>query len=158
MTARKSVVEGFSLLEVLVAMLLLSLALLGLARLQTYSLQTTNSAYYRTQATALANDMIERIRLNPGATYKSSIVPNLTNCGAVTLCTTDCDANDLAIRDMYTVQCGSGGEAGAYFLLPTGALRVSGNKVTVEWRESDQPDDAGENDPDRHRVTLEFRR
>lgn len=56
--------NGFTLLEVLVAMLVLSIGLLGLAGLMASSLRNNHSAYYRTQATWLAYDVIDRMRVN----------------------------------------------------------------------------------------------
>jgi type IV pilus assembly protein PilV len=53
-----------TLIEVLIALLVLSLGLLGLAGLQTVSLQYNTSAYYRTQATALTNGLADRMRSN----------------------------------------------------------------------------------------------
>ena len=57
--------SGFTLIEVLIAMLVLALGLLGLAGLQANSLANNQSAYQRTQATLLAYDMADRIRANP---------------------------------------------------------------------------------------------
>ena len=56
--------EGFTLLEVLVAVLVLSVGLLGLAGLQTAGLRQNHSAYLRSQATQLAYDIIDRMRSN----------------------------------------------------------------------------------------------
>ncbi len=56
---------GFTLIEVLIAVLLLAGGLLGLAALQATSLRNNQSAYYRSQATQLAYDMADRIRANP---------------------------------------------------------------------------------------------
>jgi type IV pilus assembly protein PilV len=56
--------KGFTLLEVLVAMLVLSIGLLGLAGLMASSLRNNHSAYYRSQATWLAYDVIDRMRTN----------------------------------------------------------------------------------------------
>lgn len=55
---------GFTLLEVLVAMLVLSIGLLGLAGLMAASLKNSHSAYYRTQATWMAYDALDRMRAN----------------------------------------------------------------------------------------------
>jgi len=55
---------GFSLLEVLVALLVTSVGLLGLAALQLVSLKQNHGAYLRSQATFLAHDMVERMRSN----------------------------------------------------------------------------------------------
>lgn len=56
--------RGITLLEVLIALVILSIGLLGLAGLQTISLQFNTSAYYRTQATALAYGLADRMRSN----------------------------------------------------------------------------------------------
>lgn len=56
--------RGFTLLEVLVALLILSVGLLGIAELQLTSLRSNYSAYLRSQATILAYDILERIRAN----------------------------------------------------------------------------------------------
>lgn len=56
--------NGYGLIEVLVAVLVLAIGLLGLAGLQTQSLRFNNEAYFRTQATILAMDMADRLRAN----------------------------------------------------------------------------------------------
>jgi type IV pilus assembly protein PilV len=53
-----------SLLEVLVAIVVLALGLLGLAALQMTSLKGGHGAYLRSQAAQLAYDMSDRIRAN----------------------------------------------------------------------------------------------
>lgn len=55
---------GYGLVEVLVAVLILSFGLLGMAGLQTASLRNTHSASQRLGATSLAYDIIERMRAN----------------------------------------------------------------------------------------------
>lgn len=55
---------GFTLLEVLIAVLVLSIGLLGLAGLQITSLKFNHSAYMRTSATNLAYEMADRMRVN----------------------------------------------------------------------------------------------
>lgn len=58
---------GFSLMEVLIAMLVLAVGLLGVAALQANALKTNQSAYLRTQATFLAYDILDRMRANRAA-------------------------------------------------------------------------------------------
>lgn len=55
---------GATLIEVLVAMMVLAIGLLGLAGLQATSIQSNHSAYYRSQATLLASDLADRMRAN----------------------------------------------------------------------------------------------
>ena len=56
--------NGFTLLEVLIALLIFSLGLMGLAGLLVVSVQTNHSAYLRTQASFLAQTMADRMRAN----------------------------------------------------------------------------------------------
>jgi type IV pilus assembly protein PilV len=59
--------RGLTLVEILIALVILSVGLLGLAGLQTLSLKFNTSAYYRTQATQLAYDIADRMRANRAA-------------------------------------------------------------------------------------------
>lgn len=56
--------KGVGLIEVLVAVFILAGGLLGLAALQTQSLRYSHESYLRTQASILAADMIDRLRVN----------------------------------------------------------------------------------------------
>jgi type IV pilus assembly protein PilV len=56
--------RGFTLIEVLVAIIVLAIGLLGLAGLQLTSLKAADSAYFRSQATLLADDILDRMRSN----------------------------------------------------------------------------------------------
>ena len=58
---------GFTLLEVLVALTILSIGLLGLASMLTKGMRFNHQAYVRTQATYIAYDLIDRIRANRDA-------------------------------------------------------------------------------------------
>lgn len=64
MLGRKQYSRGVTLIEVLVSVIILAFGLLGLAGLQSVGLRSNNSAIYRTQATYLAQDMIDRMRVN----------------------------------------------------------------------------------------------
>jgi len=68
--------KGVGLVEVLVALLILSTALLALVSLQTRSLQFNHGAYMRSQANIFAYDIIERIRIN-NPTPNANVNPNL---------------------------------------------------------------------------------
>lgn len=56
--------QGVSLIEILVSVIVLAFGLLGLAGLQAHSLQNNNNAILRTQAMYLAQDIIDRMRVN----------------------------------------------------------------------------------------------
>lgn len=57
-------VSGVTLIEVLVAVLVLSLGLLGYAALLAFSLKANQSANFRTQATVMAYEVLDMIRAN----------------------------------------------------------------------------------------------
>ena len=63
--------QGFTLLEVLIALLVLSIGLLGLAALQTTGLRSNEMASMRTTSTMLAYDISERMRANSRGTIDS---------------------------------------------------------------------------------------
>ena len=56
--------DGFTLVEAMVALLVLSVGVIGAAALHGQSLAAGRTAIYRSQAVSLASDMAERIRLN----------------------------------------------------------------------------------------------
>ena len=58
---------GFTLIEVLVAAVVLAIGLLGLAALHSLSMQANHNAYLRSQATNLTYDIADRMRANRAA-------------------------------------------------------------------------------------------
>lgn len=74
MATRSRADDGFTLVEVLVAWLVLSMGLLGLAALQLESLRASRAALLHTQAAILVADMADRIRANrePADAYDCS--------------------------------------------------------------------------------------
>lgn len=59
--------RGFTLLEILIALVILSIGLLGVAGMQYASLRANHHAYLRSQATFLAYDIVDRMRANMAA-------------------------------------------------------------------------------------------
>lgn len=90
---------GFTLIEVLVAMLILAAGLLGLAGLQASGLRQNQNATFRSQATASAYDLADRIRANSGqiGTYLAPAAALNGNCLAVA---GNCPALQMANHDM----------------------------------------------------------
>ena len=58
--------QGFSLLEVLIAVLVIAFGLLGMAALQLKTVQNSHSAFQRTLASVIAMDASERLWINLG--------------------------------------------------------------------------------------------
>lgn len=88
--------HGFTLLEVMVALVIFSIGMLGLAGLQAVSLQNNQSAYNRTLATMLAYDLADRVRNNASINYASVTATN-NNCTAATA---NCSPSQMAADDM----------------------------------------------------------
>ena len=66
--------RGFSLVEVLVALIVLSVGLLGIAAMYVETLRANRDALVRTQAISLASDLADRIRSNrlPADNYEGT--------------------------------------------------------------------------------------
>ncbi len=99
--------SGFTLLEVLITLIILSVGLLGLAGLQTMSLRNNHSAYLRSQAITQSYDIVDRMRANSGqiaaysllnASYTFAAIGTLNNnCDK----TAGCTSNQMALHDLY---------------------------------------------------------
>lgn len=105
---------GFTLIEVLIAMIILAIGLLGLAALQTTNLRNNLAAYNHGQATQLLYDISDRMRAN-GKTVASSYVTTGTDalsgsintackpsCTAANVCTISgtCTPTNMATNDL----------------------------------------------------------
>jgi type IV pilus assembly protein PilV len=97
---------GFSLLEVLISLVVLSVGLLGIAALISTALKSNGSAYMRTQATTLAYNIIDRMRANlPAAnnfSYNVTMPASATTAtSSPTTCTVgSCSSAQLATYDL----------------------------------------------------------
>ncbi len=91
--------RGFSLVEVMVSVLVLSGGLLGLAFLQAQGMKFNAEAYQRTQATVLAYDIIDKLRANPTAAHNDAYVVATSNAAktAATASHLDCDTADGSV-------------------------------------------------------------
>jgi type IV pilus assembly protein PilV len=98
-TAGKIPQSGFTLLEILVAIVVLSIGLLGLASLQAVGLRTNQSAYLRSQATLLAEDMADRMRANNVAVQANNYNLPVANLSANCRSAAGCSANEMAQND-----------------------------------------------------------
>lgn len=74
--------SGFTLIEVMIAVLVLGVGLLGFALLQTMSVRFAQSANQRTQATNLSYEMLDQMRSNriAAANYSGSYTATTTGC------------------------------------------------------------------------------
>lgn len=95
--------KGFTLIEVLVAVVILAIGLTGMAGLQVISLRNGMQAQQRTQATLVAYDILDRMRTNVIAAragdYDTAIADDVT---ALALCfgvAADCTPAEFADHD-----------------------------------------------------------
>ena len=96
---KKKQSAGFTLLEALIALLILAIGVLGVAVLQFRALRFNHDAYLRTQISVLAEDIIDQIRLNDdnaidyaGLYTVPSAIPATSTCNPATAATA---SNDL---------------------------------------------------------------
>jgi len=108
MSSRKTQ-TGISMVEVLVALVVMSIGMLGIAALYIESVKANRGALLRTQAVGLAYDMADRIRANRTASAQYSLAlganpPAAHNCVAGVNCSTDDLADDDINRWVTTVR------------------------------------------------------
>lgn len=128
--------SGFTLLEILVAIVVLSLGLLGLAGLQAATLRNNQIAYYRAIATQQTYDMADRIRANQ-AGAAAGAYNNLT---AVIPADPDCVANICSPANMAVADHSQWNNNNAR-MLPAGTgtvVSVAGGSfdITISWNEN----------------------
>jgi len=91
--------RGFALLEALVAAWMVAIGLMGLAALQLTGPKHQDSAEKRAQASLLADDMIERMRMNRVAEqagrYDTGLAAGSRDCGPATCSATPIERSDL---------------------------------------------------------------
>lgn len=149
--------SGATLLEVLVALVVLSLGCIVAAGLQATSQKTNHDAQQRLIATFLVNDIIEKMRTNPQglASYATAGLnaTNITSAPAKTCKkATPCSAIELATLDLwewqqamtgFSVKTGTTNVGG--LIQPTGCIAVNGGsvRVTLSWFGIDALSDTG---------------
>ena len=140
--ARPRLNRGFTLLEVMVALLVMSVGLLGIAKMMVLSARANDSAYMRSQATALAYTILDAMRANrPSAIAQgydtAVVVPAAQACTVAAPCTSGQTAqNDTFLwnQSLATELPGGFGNV-ATVTAPdtaTGANNVTAT-VTVTW-------------------------
>lgn len=134
--------QGFNLIEVMVALVVLSIGLLGLAGLQVLGIKYNHQSYERTQATVLINDIIDRMRANPNGArigdYISAAPTALpSSYGGCFSASSPCSSNAVAAYDLAEWR----GAIAAQRMLPqgTGAVSRVGSiyTITIQWVEND---------------------
>jgi len=103
LAAGHSTQAGLGLVEVIVALLVLATGVLGLLGTQLKAKQANYEAIQRSTATNLANDILERMRGNPGELHSYGVqeLGSAPLIAAIQCNTAACSASDLAAFDLY---------------------------------------------------------
>ena len=146
--------DGFSMIELLVAVFVMAVGVLGVVGLQLLSLQNNRNALLRAEAARLAYDMMDRIRANAdpgtGIEYDGLALdagpPAATDCRA-----NNCTGAQMEAFDHAFWKCTLGGYndedvctgLGVTGFLPDGdgAIELAGGvyTITVQWQEPNAP-------------------
>jgi type IV pilus assembly protein PilV len=93
--------SGFTMLEVLISMFIMTIGILGVVSLQMTSLTLNRDALKNVEANQLISDLVDRISANPAATYGPIVLGDVPETG------TDCGLSDCSVDQMatYDVSC-----------------------------------------------------
>lgn len=127
---------GFSLIEAMVSLVVVSVGMIGIAALYGQGLSAGRTALFRTQAVNLAADMADRIRANRqgGAAYGGAAANNNCDPGGGVNCTpAQMAAHDLFVwGNQVAQQLPNGVGAVAY----AGATVPPNYTITIGWQET----------------------
>jgi type IV pilus assembly protein PilV len=134
--------RGFTLLETLVSLAVLSVGLLGAAALLLDNLRSQDGALHRVAALSLVRDMADRIRANPrgGAHYNTGMP-----AAAASACRepNGCDIEQLAAEDRVHFQSAAqllfpreSTDARVEFAPATGPAAPSRYLITLRWSDA----------------------
>ena len=127
-------VSGFTLIEVLIALVILSVGMLGIAGLYVHSMQAGRTSIMRHNAVTLVGDIADRIRANPRAGPAYALAGANNNCvdGGINCTLGQMAANDIFLWDQQAANT-----------LPNGTVTIVFNngvapptyQITVAWTE-----------------------
>ncbi len=130
-------VEGFTLVEVLVALVIMSVGMLGIAGLYVHSMQAGRTSLFRHHAVTLAGDVADRIRANPTAAAAYAGVGADNNCidGGI-----DCTPAQMASNDIlvWAQQAAATLPTGTVVIVFDNAPSPPTYQITVQWNEPGQ--------------------
>jgi len=165
--------SGMGIVEVLVALVVVSFGVLGMASLQLTGMKHSSGGFNRSQALLYAQNMATHIRLNQDAVndetsleyagfdstgFNCDLKPAPYCQATPDSAAEDCTFSELADFDKYTVACGDVGSGGAdkgvIGTLPNGTLTItclgascttdSAYQITVSWTEGRSRSDTNE--------------
>ena len=146
--------DGFTLLEVLIALVILSIGLLGIAALQGVGLRSSHGAYLTSQAGLLAYDMADRIRANPRPEDAYDFDTTTVDC------TQPLPDAPLLDADLAEWACSVQG------LLPNGSATIDDSRdavtglftyeITVQWEDLQAEENNGALEPWTYQLVIDL--
>lgn len=138
---------GFSLVEVLIALVIMSVGMLGIAGLYVEGMKAGRTSTFRHHAVTLAGDVADRIRANRQGAVDYEGPGGNNDC---VLGNVDCNASQMAANDIWLWK----EQAGA--MLPNGDVAITFDdtvtpntyRVVVSW------DEAGETTPPTYSIII----
>src|SRR5262245_49897438 len=142
--------RGLTMIETLVALVIMSVGLLGIAALHVESVKSARSATLRTKAITLATDMAEKMRANLAATLAGDYTIGPGDLGANHECADDsaggatvaCTPEEMADHDVWLwkqrlANPQSGLPEGATGEITTDGATDPTFTITLAWEEND---------------------
>lgn len=138
---------GFSLVEVLIALVIMSVGMLGIAGLYVEGMKAGRTSTFRHHAVTLAGDVADRIRANRQGAVDYEGPGGNNDC---VLGNVDCNASQMAANDIWLWK----EQAGA--MLPNGDVAITFDdtvtpntyRIVVSW------DEAGETTPPTYSIII----
>lgn len=126
--------QGFSLVEVLITLVIMSIGMLGIAGLYVQSMQAGRTSMFRHHAVTLASDVADRIRANPraGVAYTAAGADNNCVNGGV-----NCDAAQMAGHDilLWKAQAAETLPAGDVVIVFDNTVVPPTYQISINWVE-----------------------
>ena len=130
--------QGFNLVEVLIALIIMSVGMLGIAGLYVHSMQAGRTSLFRHHAVTLAGDVADRIRANPRALAAYAAGGADNNCvgGGINCTPAQMAGNDIFLWQQQAVDTLPAGQVAVIFTDNTPAPHTYA--ITVSWTEPGQ--------------------
>ncbi len=127
--------RGFSLVEVLITLVIMSIGMLGIAGLYVQSMQAGRTAMFRHQAVTLASDVADRIRANPTAGVAYTTAQGANN--ACVAGVADCNSGQMALNDilLWQAQAAESLPAGNVGIVFNNAVIPPTYQIAIDWVE-----------------------
>lgn len=144
---RSGIQHGFSMLEVLITLFILSVGLLGVGAMQAEGLKTGSGSLLRSKAVVAVADITDRMRANVAGLNDYSLTLGGTISSPPNCATGPCSATQMAQFDMaqwlQTLQAAGSGLPGAQAaILPLGAAGSGRFAFTVSWTDRQERNEA----------------